>query len=198
MISMKKLTLLFALLFSGWPLQSLSAATTQASLVAEHNAIVPGQSFTIGLKLKMAPQWHTYWKNPGDSGLPTKIKWTLPEGFVAGEIQWPAPLYLEDAGIVSFAYEHEVLLITEITAPATLPLEQRITLLAKASWLECKESCLPGKADLEITLPVASSTTSQPTTSRSANTLRRNRRVRYQSPPPGSGVPVEGMREGSR
>ena len=156
---MKKLALFSALLLSGHFIQPLLAASTQASLIVEHQAIVPGQSFSIGLKLKMEPHWHTYWKNPGDSGLPTKIKWTLPEGFIAGEIQWPTPHYFEDAGIVSFAYKDEVLLISEVKAPANLPTDQDVSIEANVSWLECKEACLPGRAKLTLSLPVAKAST---------------------------------------
>src|SRR4029450_3965187 len=63
----------------------------EAELIAERNSAQPGKATTLGLKLRMADHWHTYWKNPGDSGLPTRIQWVLPEGWKAGEIQWPYP-----------------------------------------------------------------------------------------------------------
>jgi thiol:disulfide interchange protein DsbD len=127
---------------------------TTATLVPEHDALEPGRPLTIGLHLKMEPEWHTYWKNPGDSGLPTKIEWRLPEGFRAGPIEWPRPTRLPAGPLMSYAYEHEVLLLTRIDVPETLPAgETKIGALVK--WLECKEACLPGKAELEIALPNA-------------------------------------------
>ena len=63
----------------------------EAELIAEKAAFQAGKAATVGLKLRMEPQWHTYWKNPGDSGLPTKIQWQLPEGWKVGDIQWPFP-----------------------------------------------------------------------------------------------------------
>ncbi len=63
----------------------------EAQLLPERTHAQPGKPMTVGLRLQMIPHWHTYWKNPGDSGLPTRIKWTLPAGWTAGDIQWPHP-----------------------------------------------------------------------------------------------------------
>lgn len=127
----------------------------QASLVADTTTIAPGRPFTVGLRLRMAKEWHTYWRYSGDFGLPTEIQWELPAGFKAGKIQWPLPERQVTGGdIITFGYGGEVLLMTEITPPANLPAGP-VTLQAKASWLVCKESCVPGDADLKITLPVS-------------------------------------------
>ena len=69
----------------------------------------------MGLKLRMADHWHTYWKNPGDSGLPTRIQWVLPEGWTAGEIQWPYPKPLPVGPLMNYGYEDEVVLLTDLT-----------------------------------------------------------------------------------
>ncbi len=128
----------------------------KATLVPSVSAIVPGKPFEVGLLLEMAPEWHTYWEFSGDAGLPTKIAWTLPEGFVAGPIQWPAPeSKIEPGDILTYAYSDRVLLTTTIVpAPGVRPGET-ITLRARASWLVCKELCIPGSAELELSLPVA-------------------------------------------
>ena len=90
-------------------------------LLADTNAIVPGKPFTVGLLLRMAPGWHTYWKFSGDAGLPTELKWKLPPGWKIGEIQWPIPLKTVDPGdIETYGYENEVLLMQEITPPSKL------------------------------------------------------------------------------
>ncbi len=130
-------------------------AHTEAQLIAQRTAITPGQPFTVALRLTMDEHWHTYWRNPGDSGMPTSLKWELPAGFSAGPIQWPAPHYLEVAGLVSYAYEGTVLLLVEITPPAQLA-EARVTLRAGAAWLACKEECIPGRVQLKLDLPVQS------------------------------------------
>ncbi|HKB90988.1 MAG TPA: protein-disulfide reductase DsbD domain-containing protein, partial [Opitutaceae bacterium] len=125
-----------------------------AELVPEVTSIKPGQPFTVALRLKMEQHWHTYWQNPGDSGLATSIDWKLPEGFKAGPIQWPAPSRLPISTLVNYGYEGEVLLLTEITPPATLSAGTTVDLAARADWLVCQEVCMPGGADLKATLPV--------------------------------------------
>lgn len=127
-----------------------------ASLLADTTAIVPGQKFQVGLLLEMAPGWHTYWQYSGDSGLPTTIRWNLPEGFSADPIQWPVPeAKVEPGDIQVYAYSGRVLLLATITPRADIA--GTATLRADASWLVCEEVCVPGDAALELTLPVAKS-----------------------------------------
>jgi DsbC/DsbD-like thiol-disulfide interchange protein len=126
----------------------------KAHLISEVLSIKPGRTFCVGLQLLMDDHWHTYWKNPGDSGLPTKIVWQLPDGFVAGDIQWPCPQKFVLPEVVNFGYEGEVLLITPIAAPNALESGSKVKLAASVDWLACKEGCIPGHADLQIELPV--------------------------------------------
>jgi DsbC/DsbD-like thiol-disulfide interchange protein len=130
-----------------------AARHVQASLVAEADAVQAGQPLLVGLRLEMEPGWHTYWRNPGDSGLATRVQWELPEGFSAGELQWPRPIRFTTGPLVSYGYEHEVLHPVQIRVPASLPGEE-VSLTARLSWLECRDVCLPGKAELALTLPV--------------------------------------------
>jgi DsbC/DsbD-like thiol-disulfide interchange protein/cytochrome c biogenesis protein CcdA len=133
----------------------------RASLLADATGVVPGQRITIGLQLKTAPGWHTYWEYAGDAGLPTHIDWKLPAGFKAGPIQWPVPSRdVEPGDIVNYVYPGDVLLPVEIQVPADLKPGQTVTIEAHAAWLVCKEVCVPGKADLSISLPVVAA--SQP------------------------------------
>ena len=126
-----------------------------ASLVSDANAIVPGKAFTVGLLLRMVPNWHTYWKFPGDAGVPTEIKWNLPAGWKVAEIQWPIPLILKEPGDIQiYGYHDEVLLLQELTPPPSLT-ESTIKLSADANWLVCEKICIPGSAKLQIELPVA-------------------------------------------
>jgi len=125
----------------------------KAELLADTNAIVPGKPFTIGLLLRMAPGWHTYWKFSGDAGLPTEIKWKLPPGWKVGEIQWPIPLKTTDPGdIQTYGYQDEVLLVQEITPPAAVS-DSTVKLVAEANWLVCEKICIPGNASLQLELP---------------------------------------------
>ncbi|HEY6111512.1 MAG TPA: protein-disulfide reductase DsbD domain-containing protein [Chthoniobacterales bacterium] len=124
-------------------------------LLADTTAVVPGKEFTIGLFLRMAPGWHTYWHSPGDAGLPTEVKWKLPPGWQErGGLQWPIPLKTTDPGdIQTYGYENEVLLMQQITTPAKID-NQKVTLSAEASWLVCEKICIPGSATLQLELPV--------------------------------------------
>ncbi len=127
----------------------------QARLVADTNAIVPGKPFTMGLLLHMVPGWHTYWRYPGDAGIPTEIKWQLPAGWKVGPIQWPIPLKLIEPGdILVYGYHDEVLLMQQITPPATLA-AKTAPLKADANWLVCEKICIPGAASVHLDLPIA-------------------------------------------
>ncbi|MGH8172626.1 MAG: protein-disulfide reductase DsbD domain-containing protein, partial [Rhodanobacteraceae bacterium] len=89
-----------------------------AELVGEHLALVPGQSMQVGLLLRHEPHWHTYWTNPGDSGLPTTIEWNLPPGFHAQDIAWPVPKRFDVGGLYNFGYDDALLLPIAIDVPA--------------------------------------------------------------------------------
>lgn len=150
----------------------------KAELVADTNAIVPGKPFTVGLLLRMAPAWHTYWKFSGDAGLPTEIKWNVPAGWKISEIQWPIPLKTIDPGdIQTYGYVDEVLLMQEVTPPATID-NSPVKFSADASWLVCEKICIPGSATLQLELPTAA--TNQPS---NADLFARYRRLLPQSWP---------------
>jgi thiol:disulfide interchange protein DsbD len=126
----------------------------EAQLVAEKSGAQPGKPALVGLRLRMEPHWHTYWKNPGDSGLPTKIEWILPQGWKAGEIQWPYPQPLPVGPLMNYGYEDEVVLLTELTPPANAA-PGNAPVKAKAEWLVCKDICIPEKGELDLVIPVA-------------------------------------------
>ena len=106
--------------------------------------------------MKIIPKWHTYWVNPGDAGLATKIAWVLPDGFAAGPIIWPHPQRLPVGDLVNFGYENESLLITRMTAPPGIGAGQTVTLKAHVSWLVCEVECVPEQADLSVDVKVDS------------------------------------------
>lgn len=134
--------------------ESVELDNVEAELVSEVQSIRPGMPFWAAVRLKMHPSWHTYWKNPGDSGLATSVEWTLPEGFRAGPLVWPYPEKILTASLVTYAYEHEVFLLTEIQPSPEIAAGTLADLHVTAAWLACRIECVPGKAELELSLPV--------------------------------------------
>lgn len=130
----------------------------EASLIAETRSIVPGQPLHLALRQEIQPGWHTYWTNPGDSGLPTTIDLTLPPGFMAGAIVWPTPQRFASGPVVDYGYEHEVILPVTIETPATLQAGVDISLKAHISWLVCSDTCIPEDAELTMSIPVSAMT----------------------------------------
>jgi DsbC/DsbD-like thiol-disulfide interchange protein len=157
---MKKLsTYLFALLAAIAGVSGTAKAENhaRATLVANVSSIKPGTAFMVGIKITIDPGYHIYWKNPGDSGIATDVKLTLPEGFKAGDLLFPLPSRLEMPGpIVNFGYTKSVMLMVSITPPNELPAGKSITLSGAANWLVCDENnCIPGSGKLSVDLPVA-------------------------------------------
>ncbi len=131
----------------------------QASLVAADAAVQPGKDIVVALRLVHDEHWHTYWVNPG-TGIATSLAWKLPPGWKAGEILWPTPHVLRDhtGTIVGQGYDGDALLPVRLTPPADLAAGASVTLSATADWLMCENVCIPGSADVTLTLPVAAAT----------------------------------------
>ncbi len=123
----------------------------EVELVPEVESIAAGKPFTLAVVLRMDEGWHTYWRNPGDAGLPTTITWQLPAGFRASEPKWPVPQAMNYGGVTSYGYQGEAWLLVTITPPEDFP--ETVTLSADVEWLVCKESCIPGHAKLSLILP---------------------------------------------
>ncbi|HTC38910.1 MAG TPA: protein-disulfide reductase DsbD domain-containing protein, partial [Steroidobacteraceae bacterium] len=148
----------FALLFASPAAFALSGNTVatdnvKARLVSEVAAVGPGQQFWVALELDIREGWHTYWRNPGDSGEPTKLAWQLPPGFTAGDIVWTTPHRFEIAPLVNYGYAKHAVHLVQITAPKDLKAGSPVSLAAKASWLVCSDVCIPEDANLQLTLP---------------------------------------------
>ena len=136
---------------------SVSTTNVTARLVSDVRSIAPGQSFSVALVLDIRDGWHTYWRNPGDSGQATKIVWALPAGFTAGDIEWPTPHRFELPPLVNYGYAKEAVHLVTITAPSDLPAGRRVDFDAKVSWLVCADLCIPETAQLHLTLPSSAS-----------------------------------------
>lgn len=102
----------------------------------------------VGVLYKLKPHWHIYWKNSGDSGLPTKIEFTLPDGFEAGELNWPLPkAFIREGDILDYGYENKVLLWSDIKIPSDFSGKFPVPVSVKTKWIGCEEICIPGKAE---------------------------------------------------
>ncbi len=142
---------------AAWPLGGAVVASdnVKARLISEVRSLGPGQTAWFALELDIRDGWHTYWRNPGDSGEATKITWQLPTGFVAGDIVWTTPHRFEVAPLVNYGYAKHAMHLVQITAPKDLQAGAPIDLSAKASWLVCSDVCIPETADLKLQLPAS-------------------------------------------
>ncbi len=134
--------------------QAIRTSNLETELHSSRAAVAPGERFTIALRQTIRPGWHTYWRNPGDSGDATRLTWHLPAGVEAGPIQWPAPQALPFATLVNYGYSNEVLFPIEITLPRTARVGETLRLQAEASWLVCSDICIPESGMLTLSIPV--------------------------------------------
>lgn len=125
--------------------------------VSEFTAAAPGQTTVLGITFEIDPGWHTYWRGASDTGQPIAVEFTLPEGWKADPIQWPAPKRLIQPGkILDYVYEKRVTLLVPILVPAAAKPEEKASISASVTWLVCKAVCLPGKATVSWSIPITS------------------------------------------
>ncbi|PZR35266.1 protein-disulfide reductase DsbD [Caulobacter segnis] len=126
----------------------------ESELIAQESGVAPGGTVYVALRQKIQKDWHTYWRNPGDAGEPTKIAWTLPAGWSAGDMVWPTPIKAKLGPLLDYAYEGEVLIPVPISAPTNAQVGTTVSLTAKVSYLVCEQVCVPEDAELSLLLPV--------------------------------------------
>jgi DsbC/DsbD-like thiol-disulfide interchange protein len=126
-------------------------------LIAEDQWIAAGHKLYLGLRFQLEKGWHIYWLNPGDSGEPPRVEWQLPAGLTAGAMEWPTPQRLQTSSIVDFGYEDAVMLIVPMQAEASMAAQQPARLGTEVRLVVCShEMCIPGRAQLSLTLPIKS------------------------------------------
>ncbi|CAN5276360.1 thioredoxin family protein [soil metagenome] len=142
------------LLTGGAQAQPVQTGHIEVELVSQEAGAAPGSTVYVALRQKIQPGWHTYWRNPGDAGDATRIVWTLPAGWTAGDIVWPTPEKSRVGPLLDFAYTGEVLLPVPISVPADAQVGSVVTLKAAAAFLVCEQVCVPEDAVVTLTLPV--------------------------------------------
>ena len=144
------------------PKNTVTTEQIQAELVAHApDGVDPGKTVWVGLQLRHQPEWHTYWKNSGDSGLATRLSWTLPAGVLAGDIAWPLPVKIPIGNLANYGYENTVLLPVPLTiTPDFKPsvVNPELAIKLQASWLVCKLECVPQDGEFVLRIPVKGST----------------------------------------
>ncbi|MDG5495494.1 protein-disulfide reductase DsbD domain-containing protein [Niveispirillum sp. BGYR6] len=133
---------------------AVATENVESRLTLETEGAAPGQQVWVALTQKIRPHWHTYWLNPGDSGIATSIGWTLPAGWQAGDINWPAPERFPIGPLVNFGYKDTVHLLVPLTLPADAKPGAPVTLTAAVDWLVCEDICIPESATLTLDVPV--------------------------------------------
>jgi len=134
---------------------TVATENVKSRLVSEASSIGPGQSIWVGVDFEIRSGWHTYWRNPGDSGQATTVAWNLPPGFTAGDILWPEPHRFDLPPLVNYGYAGHVLHLVEITAPKDFKPGRAAALSAKVSYLVCSDVCIPEDAALQLELPTS-------------------------------------------
>ena len=124
----------------------------EAELISEQSSIQAGQPFWLGIKLDVEHEWHIYWKNPGDAGVPPAVSWNLPDGFTAGPLLWPSPERFVSNDFTGYGYHDQVMLLVQVTPPEDLQAGQEIKLSGEVEWVACSDMCVPGFKTVDITL----------------------------------------------
>ena len=120
-------------------------------MIADHRSIGPGESFTVAIIQHIASGWHTYWVNPGDAGLATRIDWTVPKGYAVGQAEWPAPDVFRSGPVVTYGYEGEAVALQQVRAPPSLD-GTAATLSVDVRWLACRDICIPERSSQRIAM----------------------------------------------
>lgn len=140
-------------------------SNVKVELLSQRSSVQPGEDFWLGVKFDLKEKWHIYWRNVGDTGLATSVEWELPEGVQVSDLQWPVPERFETAGLVSYGYHDQTMLLVKASLDPNRTWSKDLTLKANVRWLECKETCLPGKSSVQLTLPIHKKASNDSTTS---------------------------------
>jgi len=147
-MKLKLILIIFIISFGMYGFSERFTNTVKPELVYDTSSIETDHIIKIGVLFKLKPHWHIYWKNSGNSGLPTKLEFILPDGFEAGDINWPIPnVYKRSEDILDYGYEDDVLLWSDVKVPPDYKKNSDIPVGIKTKWVSCEEICIPGKTE---------------------------------------------------
>lgn len=137
------------------PQQPTDSNPVVVTVEAVPDAVAPGESVTLVYRFVLAADWHLYWAGRNDSGFPPLIDLELPDGWLAGGLQWPAPeRHVSPGDILDHVYFGELVLIQKIGAPKDAQAGRKVAIKADVQWLACKDMCVPGRTGLSVEIPV--------------------------------------------
>jgi DsbC/DsbD-like thiol-disulfide interchange protein len=138
------------------PATQVSAKHARVELLSRQESAAPGAALLLGVRFILEKGWHIYWVNSGDSGQPPVFKWQLPEGFKAGDIQWPRPERMQSSPMLAdYGYHDDVLLLVPVKVAPGIAAGQTAQIILDAKWLICREVCIPDRAQIKLGLPVS-------------------------------------------
>ncbi|MBT5331275.1 MAG: hypothetical protein HOL48_05820, partial [Porticoccaceae bacterium] len=138
------------------------AANIQLEFLASHQSLAPGESLDLALRILPDENWHIYWKNPGDTGLPTKVEWQESELLSYSELDWSAPYRADYQGFINYGYYGETYIFSSVRVSESAPIGQPLRLGGRVDWLICEEICIPGNATLELEVMVSEQSVESP------------------------------------
>lgn len=146
--------LLFSFNCSALAQSKIPPAPVTVQLSTLQKTVHPGEKVKVSVTFSLQPDWHIYYKNPGESGMPTQVTWQLPKGFAAEPLQWQAPEKFVDAGITTYGYKNKAILTATLTSPRSAQAGTNAHIEASVKWLACKNSCVPGSTNVSLSLPI--------------------------------------------
>ncbi len=151
---LKLLIILMMLCINAYAFDQDIPNPVKVEIITNQSELIGGEDHKIGVHFKLDPGWHIYWKNSGDSGLPTRVSFTLPDGILLKDTHYPVPkTFLREGNILDYGYEDELLLVSDIIIPSSYN-GGNFKITTEANWVACKEVCIPGSENLELQYPV--------------------------------------------
>jgi len=156
------LIFLFTAISGGANAGRIETEIVKGDLIGEHTTVAPGDRTSVALAMTLEPDWHTYWKNAGDSGQPIEVRWETPDGIAIGEMEWPAPERQPYEPLMNYGYADAATFVFPVEIPDSWPSGKPVDLKAQVYWLVCNEVCIPDQGEASVRLPTGEKTVTDP------------------------------------